>query len=210
MARAAAIAASITVAGALGLGVWYAFLVPQSGDRFAECRASAVAGGQAAIGGDFTLTDQTGARVTAAEVIDGPTLIYFGYTFCPDVCPLDTVRMADAVDRLAEAGVDATPVFVTVDPERDTPEVLDAFTGNIHPGMVGLTGTREEIDAVMRAWKAFAQRSATSAADDEYYLVDHSTLTYLHAPGEGFLEFFRRDVSAEAMAERVACFTERL
>ena len=195
-------AASVAI---VGIAATYVLTMGGSDDRFADCRASRVAGG-ATIGGPFTLVDETGATVTDAEVITKPTLIYFGYTFCPDVCPLDTARNAEAVDLLAERGFDVTPVFISVDPGRDTPEVLAEWTDYIHPQMIGLTGTPEQIKAVAQTYKTYY--SVPQNPEDEYYLVDHMANTYLILPETGFVEFFRRDTSPEVMAERTACFID--
>lgn len=175
-------------------------------DIFAECRQAVVAGGAGALGGDFTLTDETGTRVTAAQVFDQPALLYFGYTFCPDVCPMDSARNAEAVDLLEQGGKQVKPVFITVDPKRDTPEALRAFTDALHPRMAGLTGTPEEIAAVNRLWRNYYK--ANDAEDPDYYLVDHMTNTYLVLPEHGTVEFFGRDVTAEDMATRTACFMD--
>lgn len=138
MSRVIAILAVLVVVSGLGTAMFFA-LRPAPADQFAECRATTVAGGSAAIGGPFELTDHTGRRVTDVDVIDGPTLMYFGYTFCPDVCPLDTYRNAEAVALLEERGIEVKPVFVSIDPERDTPESMAAFVGYLHEDMVGLT-----------------------------------------------------------------------
>ena len=180
-------------------------VAPFSGgdDQFADCRTSAVAGGSAAIGGPFELVDHKGRAVTEKDVIVEPSLIYFGYTFCPDVCPFDTVRNAEAIDLLAAQGLSATPVFISIDPERDTPEALDAYVENIHPKMVGLTGTEEQVKAASKAYRTYYKRHND---DLEYYIVDHSTQTYLMLPDHGFVEFFNRNTSAEKIAETAACF----
>ncbi len=175
-------------------------------DRFAACRSTAVAGGAADIGGPFSLIDQTGARVTDAEVIDRPSLVYFGYSFCPDVCPTDLSRNAQAVDALAEHGLDVKPVFITVDPDRDTPEAMADFVGYMHEKMVGLTGSADEIKAAADAYRVYYARRGSG--DD--YLMDHTSYTYLMAPGQGMLELFRSDMPAEEMADRVGCFVDRL
>ena len=172
-------------------------------DQFADCRTSAVAGGSAAIGGPFELVDHKGRAVTEQDVILEPSLIYFGYTFCPDVCPFDTVRNAEAVDLLAAQGLSATPIFISIDPERDTPEALDAYVENIHPKMVGLTGTEEQVKDASKAYRTYYKRHND---DPEYYIVDHSTQTYLMLPDHGFVEFFNRNTSAEQIAETAACF----
>ena len=206
-ARAAAFAGLAVAVAGLGAGAWFAFGPSQGDDRFAECRASAVAPGAATIGGPFTMTDHTGATVTDAEVIDGLTLVYFGYTFCPDVCPFDTANMAQATEILEERGIEATPVFVTIDPARDTPEALSDFVGALHPRMVGLTGTPVQTQAIAKAYKAYYARQGD---DPEVYLMDHSTFTYLMAPDGSFLDVFRRDVPPAEVADRVQCFAERL
>jgi protein SCO1/2 len=163
-------------------------------------------GGAAAIGGQFALEDGAGARVTETEAVVKPTLIYFGYTFCPDFCPTDLSRNALAAENLAERGIDVGQVFITIDPERDTPEVVREFTAAIDPGLLGLTGTPEEIAAAAAAYKVYYRK----AGEDEYYLMDHSTFTYLMAPGVGFLDVYRSDASPEEVADSVACFAARL
>ncbi len=175
-------------------------------DRFAPCRSSAVSGGAGAIGGPFTLTDEDGRQVTEKDVLAGPSLVYFGYTFCPDICPTDTARNAEAIDALEEKGYDVTPVFISVDPGRDTPEVLKEWTEYIHPKMVGLTGTTEQIASVAKAYRTYYK--VPENPTDEYYIVDHMTQTYLMLPDFGFVEFFSREDTPEDMANRTACFID--
>ena len=170
-------------------------------DRFAQCRGGAVGGD---IGGPFTLLNGQGQTVTEKDVITKPSLIYFGYTFCPDVCPLDNARNAEAVDILEERGFDVTPIFISIDPERDTPDVVRDFAANHHPKMIGLTGSPEQVKAASQAYKTYFRRQ--NSDDPDYYLVDHSTFTYLVLPASGFVDFFKRDETAEQMAERTACF----
>jgi protein SCO1 len=177
-------------------------------DKYAQCRTTAIAGGGTQIGGPFTLVDEMGATVTDADVIDQPTLIYFGYTFCPDVCPLDGARNAEAVDILEERGVMVKPVFISIDPERDTPEVVDAYTANLHERMLGLTGSPEQVREASRAYRTFYQKQEPSAGNEDYYLVDHSTMSYLMFPGEGFIEVFQRSLRADDVADRIQCFID--
>jgi protein SCO1 len=204
MTKYTAVLAGLVVVAGLGLTGWYV-LTQGSGDRFADCRQSQVSGGAGSIGGPFTLTDQNGNTVTQADVITGPTLLYFGYTFCPDVCPLDNARNAEATDILEERGIGVTPVFISVDPARDTPDVLQSYTENLHPRMIGLTGSEDQIRAATEAYKAYFR---IQPASDEFYLVDHSTFTYLVLPEAGFVEFFRREATADEMADRIACFVD--
>lgn len=204
MIRIAAISASVAVAALVG-GVWYATLSDTAVDQFASCRASQVAGGSDQIGGPFTLVNSEGKTVTDQDVITEPSILYFGYTFCPDVCPLDTARNAEAVDILAERGLSTTPVFISVDPKRDTPEAVGDFAENLHEKMIGLTGSPEQVKAASQAYRTYYK---AQPAEDDYYLVDHSTFAYLVLPEHGFVDFFRRDVTPEQMADRVSCFIE--
>ena len=190
---------------ALVLGLWAATVFNAPDDQFAQCRSSQVAGGGGKIGGPFELVGSDGRTVTDKDILAEPALIYFGYTFCPDVCPLDTARNAEAVDILEERGQTVTPVFISIDPNRDTPEVVGDFAYNLHERMIGLTGTPEQVKAASHAYKTYYK---AQPGDDEYYLVDHSTFTYLTLPGHGFVEFFRRDMSARDMADTVSCFLD--
>jgi protein SCO1/2 len=197
----AAIFGSVTLAAAAGLGVyvWQATQTP------APCGDTAVAG--AAIGGPFELVSETGETVTDADVITGPTLVYFGYTFCPDVCPLDVMRNAQAAYILEDQGIDLGTVFISIDPARDTVEVVRDFTDNFHEDMIGLTGTPEQVKAASQAYRTYYQ---AQEGDPEYYLVDHSTQTYLMFPETGFATFFRNDTPPERVAEVSACFIDQL
>jgi protein SCO1/2 len=151
------------------------------------------------------LVDENGATVTDTDVITGPTMLYFGYTFCPDVCPLDNMRNAQATYILDEQGTEMTPLFISIDPERDTVDVVREFVDNFHDRMLGLTGSLEQVRAASQAYRTYY---AKQDAEDEFYLVDHTTLSYLVLPEHGFLEFYRRDVTPEQMAESVACFVD--
>ncbi|MBC7133083.1 MAG: SCO family protein [Roseovarius sp.] len=207
MTRMIAIAAAVIVAVALG-ATYVATLGRGDQDRFAQCRASSVAGGAGQIGGPFELVSETGETVTDAQVIDRPALIYFGYTFCPDVCPMDVARNAEAVDLLEERGKIVKPVFISIDPARDTPEVLAEWTDYIHPRMIGLTGSEAQVRAASRAYRTYFQAQAPKPGEEDFYLVDHSTMSYLTLPDHGFVEFFRRDETPESVAGRIACFLD--
>ncbi len=193
----------LAVAGALvvtivAVGLWMSFA-----ERPVELSPAMVNVAGADIGGPFELTTQAGERITSDELIDGPTLIYFGYTFCPDVCPIDTQIMAQAVDILAEEGIEVTPVFITVDPERDTPGALADYAAAVHPKMVALTGTPDQIRAAADAYKVFYQKVDTpdSAAG---YLMNHTSYFYLMMPEQGLVALFRRDVTPKSLASDIA------
>jgi protein SCO1/2 len=200
LAGSAAVAAA---AGLLGAYLVYSDEPFAQDDQFAQCRETTVGG--ADIGGPFELVDEQGRTVTEDDVITGPTLLYFGYTFCPDICPTDNMRNAMAVETLDERGLEVRPVFVSIDPERDTPERLADFTDAFHERMLGLTGTPEQVRAASQAYKTYFQKEDT---EDDYYLVDHTTMSYLVLPDAGFVEFYRRDVTPDEMADSIACFAD--
>ena len=145
--------------------------------------------------------------MTSAALITEPTLIYFGYTMCPDVCPLDVDRNAAAVEILEERGQIVTPVFISIDPERDTPEVVSDFADVMHPRMIGLTGTPEQVQVASKAYRTYYK--AHPEVDGEY-LVDHSTFSYLVLPDVGFVDFFRRELSPEQLADNIGCYVDRI
>ncbi|MEP3297192.1 MAG: SCO family protein [Pseudoruegeria sp.] len=204
MTRLYAIVAAVVIFAMVGV-LWFVTGGRGTDDVFAACRSSKIAGGAGAIGGPFTLVNTKGETVTDRDVFTKPSIVYFGYTFCPDVCPLDSARNAEAVDLLDEDGHDVTPVFITIDPERDTPEVVGEFVDVMHEKMIGLTGTLEQTSAASKAYRTYYRKQD---GDPEYYLVDHSTFSYLVLPEQGFVEFFNRDTTPEEMAKTAECFID--
>lgn len=198
-----AVTATATVALCVTAGV-LAITIFRPDPEYAQCGAAQVAGG--AIGGPFELLDKSGTVVTDRDVITGPSILYFGYTFCPDVCPLDNLRNVDATALLAERGYDVTPIFISIDPERDTPKVVGEFAANFDANMIGLTGSPEQVAAASKAYKTYYKKQD---GDPDYYLVDHSTMAYFNIPGLGVIDFFRRDDTAETVADRVACLIDQ-
>lgn len=204
MNRIYAIGAAGLLAALIGGTAGYLFFAGQSNaDPLAQCREGNVGG--ADIGGPFTLLDKTGTEVTDKEVITRPTLVYFGYTFCPDVCPFDMSRNAEALDLLKDAGRDVGLVFVTVDPKRDTPQVVGDYAEAFSETAIGLTGTPEQIDAAAKAYRVYYN---LQPATDDFYMVDHSAFTYLMLPGIGFADFYRRDATPEQIAKGVGCMLD--
>lgn len=195
---------AVGVAASVLLGAFWITTQGGSDDQFAQCRSSTVAGD---LGGPFELINGAGQTVTDADVITEPTLIYFGYTYCPDVCPLDVDRNASAIELLEARGQSVTPVFISIDPARDTPEVVGDFADAMHPKMIGLTGSPEQVKAASQAYRTYYK--AHPAVDDEY-LVDHSTFSYLVLPEIGFVEYFRRELTPEEMADQIGCFVDNL
>jgi protein SCO1/2 len=208
-AKTAATAAVATVAVVIGAGVWLVYGGAEP-DRFAQCRSGTGLGtglGAANIGGPFTLVSETGATVTERDVITRPSLVYFGYTFCPDVCPIDSTRNAAAVELLEKAGQDVGTIFISVDSARDTPASLTEFTDLMSPKMIGLSGSPEQVEAAVKAYRAYYR---VQNPGDPNTLIDHSTQTYLMDPKLGFLDYYDRDVPPETVAQSVGCFVDAL
>lgn len=162
-------------------------------------------GASAAIGGPFTLTDGSGQTVTEADFQGQYMLIYFGYTFCPDVCPTSLSISAQAMSLLPDdKAAKITPVFISVDPARDTPEIVGEYVKHFHPRMVGLTGTEEQVKAAARAYKIFYQKVEEKGGDPDAYVMDHSAVTYLMGPDGSFVTHFSHGIPPQDMADRLA------
>ncbi len=130
----------------------------------------------AAIGGPFTLTAMDGRRVTHETFKGAPHLVFFGFTHCPDVCPTKLMELSQVLEAAGDRAKDVRALFISVDPERDTPETLRNYLGSFDSRIVGLTGSQEEIDAVMKSYRAYAKRVPTSSGD---YTMDHTAIVYL-------------------------------
>jgi protein SCO1 len=135
----------------------------------------------ARIGGPFTLTNQDGQRISSDRFDGQYRLVYFGYTYCPDICPVDLQQIGLAMKKLEESDPELAarlqPIFITTDPERDTPRVMKEYVSAFHPRLIGLTGTPEEIAAVSKAHGVYAMKQETEGSTD--YLVNHSRLAML-------------------------------
>lgn len=142
-------------------------------------------------GGPFTLTAHTGEQVSDSQFRGKYMLVYFGYSFCPDVCPLDLQKMSVALYQLEQEGYDTTslqPLFITIDPERDTVEELATFVPDFHPRLIALTGTLPEIEAVARAYKVYFAKRQQPGTDD--YLMDHSAIIFAMDPDGQYVRLF--------------------
>ena len=159
----------------------------------------------AAIGGPFTLTDQNGARFSSDRLDGKYRLVYFGYTYCPDICPVDLQQIGQAMRQLEKSdpalAAKVQPVFITTDPARDTPPVMKEFAAAFHPRLIGLTGTPEEIAAVSRAFGVYAVKRETEGASG--YLVDHSRIAFLFGPGGEPIAMLPHEQGAAAIAAEV-------
>ncbi|MBV8188888.1 MAG: SCO family protein [Alphaproteobacteria bacterium] len=154
-----------------------------------------------AIGGPFRLVDQNGRTVTDADLKGKWSLIYFGYTHCPDACPTTLNEIAIALDDLGPKRDAVRPVFITVDPERDTPQLLKGYVENFGPTFVGLTGTAQQVDAAARAYRVYYQK--VPGKDGGPYLMDHSSIVYLLDRNGRFVTHFTHEAKAEAITAAV-------
>jgi protein SCO1/2 len=180
------------------LGVWILVLVGAAG----WIGWDAWRGNQPSIGGPFTLTDQDGRTFTDADLKGKPTLVYFGYTFCPDVCPTTLLLMETAAEKLGADGPSKVNlVFITIDPERDTPKLIKGYVGNFGATIKGLTGTPEQIAAVAKAYRVYYQK--VPGKDGAPYLMDHSSIIYLLDRRGRFVTHFTDRSKAETIASAV-------
>ena len=155
------------------------------------------------VGGPFELIDQTGERRSDEDYRGRYMLVYFGYTYCPDVCPTSLLIMSRALqllsDRAPEVAEQVVPVFVTVDPERDTVEALAAYAPSFHPDLVALTGTPEQIAAAAKAYRVYYAK--VEDASSGTYLVDHISFIYLMGPDGAYVTHFSHLAQSEDIAE---------
>jgi cytochrome oxidase Cu insertion factor (SCO1/SenC/PrrC family) len=154
--------------------------------------------GRTPVGGPFNLIDHTGRRRADAEFRGKFLLVYFGYSYCPDVCPTDLMAIAAAMDLLGPVGRDVQPLFITIDPERDTVEHLADYVTAFHPSLIGLTGTPEEIRKLALAYKVYYAK--VEAPDGSDYAIDHTGFVYLVGPDGQFVGFFPPNTTAERLA----------
>ena len=205
---------------ALVAGIWgYAWVTKDPQTSLAEAFASRLAtvfgqdigvpsagGGMQlpagiALGGEFELVNQSGQAVTDRDFAGRWMLVYFGFTYCPDVCPTELGTIAAAVDLLGPAGERVVPVLITIDPQRDTPSQLADYVSRFHPRMQGLTGTPEQLAAVARRYRVYYARVQRPDMTD--YLMDHSSFVYLVGPDARVRALFRADTTPEALAAAV-------
>lgn len=158
-----------------------------------------------AIGGPFSLTDETGSAVTEATFRGRHMLIFFGFTYCPDVCPTELAKVAATLDLLGDDARRIAPLFISVDPERDEPGQLAQYTDLFHPGIIGLTGTEAQIAAAARAFRVYYNKVRTGP-EPQAYTMDHSAFIYLMGPDGAFRQFFSPQATPEQMATTIRRF----
>lgn len=185
----------------LAAGVATAVLLLALPDGSSDLRV--VTTGKALIGGPFELTDAAGKRVTEKDFAGRPMLVYFGFTNCPDVCPAGLQVIAAALDRMGADAKRIAPLFITVDPERDTPDVLGKYVKSFHPDIVALSGSPQDIAAVTTAYRVYAKK-VPDGTDPSRYNVDHSSFMYLMDANGEFVRHFPHSVDAADLAQEIA------
>ena len=158
--------------------------------------------GTALVGGPFSLVGADGKTVTDTDFRGRYMLVFFGFTHCPDICPAELQVIAQALDKLGDKGKKVVPVFITLDPERDTPQAMADYVKSFGPNFVGLTGSPEAIAAAAKAYRvAFAKGENKESAGD--YSVDHSALVYLMDPDGKYVTHFSYGTGADELAEKL-------
>ncbi len=187
-----------TVNKEVGAGVSVAQIEPAAG--------AALAG--AAIGGSFTLIDHNGNSVTEEDYSASYKLVYFGFTFCPEICPTELQKMASVLNTLGQYAEGIQPLFVSTDPERDTPDVMKSYVEMFHPRLVGLTGSLEQIKAVQDSYKVYAAKVEDPALSD--YTMNHSSYMFLMTPDDKPLALFSVEDTPADVAQQIEAILEQL
>jgi protein SCO1 len=188
------------------LGTLLVLLLYLPSNRMPPQTTPGTVSGEVQIGGPFSLVNTAGEPVREGVLRGRYSLIYFGFTYCPDICPLALQNMTETLDILGPQGEDILPVFISLDPERDTPEVMADYIANFHPQFIGLTGSIEQTMAAAQQYRVYAKKAFLRDADGNEtgdYLVDHTGFTYLMNPLGRYAEHFSKDTTARQMAGRI-------
>jgi len=167
---------------------------------------SRVVTGEVEIGGAFNLIDQRGNAATEAALKGKYALVFFGFTHCPDVCPLTLQTVSQALEIAGPLGDNVVPVFITVDPDRDTPEIVGQYLANFHPRFLGLTGSADAVKGAADSYRVFFRKAvdkAKSEGDQADYMMEHSGYVYFMGRDGRYIDHFGPRDTAEQMAARI-------
>jgi protein SCO1/2 len=182
-------------------GVWAGVWWRGQGGGSAPATAGIDVTGSVSVGGPFSLVDPSGKAVTDADFRGRWMLVYFGYTFCPDVCPTELQAMMAGLDVLGKQAAQVAPIFITVDPQRDTPAAMGEYVKLFDDRLIGLTGSQDQVKASMRAYRVYAAKSESKTTSD--YLMDHSSFLYLMGPDGKLRSLFKAGTSANEIAQSI-------
>jgi len=199
-----AAAGAVAIAGILA---WQ--LTPLPGPRGQDSYDAKYAQVPVQIGGAFESTADTGETVTDKSFAGKLLLVFFGYTFCPDVCPTTLNSVALALDELGDDAASIQALFVTVDPARDTPEVLAEYTSAFHPDILGLSGTPAQTASMAKSYSAYFAKVEDKDNDPDVYLMDHTVFIYLMDRGGNFLTLFSYPTDPKDMAAKIVKYLKQ-
>lgn len=186
------------VAGLILAGV-FAYFAPKQAPQDANTLMAVT---EDAFGGPFTMTDHNGKTVTEKDFAGQYRLIFFGFTYCPAICPTELAKITKVMQLLGDKAKDVHPIYVTVDPERDTPAKMKNYVEMFHPSITGLTGTAEQTKAITKAYKIYYAKVDDPKLSE--YTMDHSSFTYFLGPDDRLLHIFKLPDTAEQMADIVS------
>ena len=184
---------------AAAIGLWITGSLPDVAQQKSD--SSSVLAGVPQIGGSFSLVNHNGKSVTEKDFKGKFLLIFFGFTNCPDVCPTEMQTFSVAMEELGDDANEVVPIFVTVDPARDTPEVMGEYVAAFHPSIIGLTGSEEAISDIKKKYRVYSQKQDND--DPDYYLVDHTSFTYLMGRDGDLITVFSYGVPPEEIASKI-------
>lgn len=196
---------TICVAAGLLVGAVLLLLFPQTFGLETTLQPQVKTSGKALIEGKFSLTDHMGKKVSEKEYAGKFMLIYFGYTFCPDVCPTELQVMSIALDGLGKEAARIQPIFITIDPERDTVALMAEYMTNFHASFVGLTGSPEEIKATAKNFRVYFSKVKNDGSKEDY-LMDHSSIIYLMNERGEFVKHFSFGVKSDDLTAEIKKF----
>jgi protein SCO1 len=194
-----AMMAALAVIAVIAFAAWR-FMAPEPVARSGGAASLAIPGG-VKIGGAFRLTNQSGHTVTDEDFRGKFMLISFGYGFCPDICPTALQTMGVAIDLLGPDGERIQPIFITIDPERDTVDFMADYVASFHPRLVGLTGSKADTDKTAALFRVYHAKAEGGAPDA--YLMDHSAFIYLMDPDGAFLNIFQHATTPDELARDI-------
>lgn len=162
---------------------------------------------ETSVGGSFTLTDQNGKQISDSDFRGKFMMVFFGFTNCPDLCPTTALIMSQTMEQLKDDAKNVVPIFISIDPERDTPDVLKTWLANFNPAFVGLTGTKEQLDKLQANYKTYSLKVDDKNAPDGHSF-DHSGYIYLMDKAGKFLIVFTADSSPQTIASKITGYSK--